>query len=305
MRRSSGTLAVSLAVVLTAALPVLDTGAAEAATVISGHSFLRADGDAASPSTSAGVDEADHDGNYAMSVSDSDTGPDGTANVAVSQTDSASGSSYSTRGSVSASASAVADANFRNELEALFTVSETGQWSWTLTASTGGSACPETVVKFGPAGGSDSFAYALVDCADTSYAGSGSVTLQEGVEYAYSGFVNDTITGQSAEVSWDLRISKGVASPAAVRNTSKPTVTGTKRVGEKVRATKGSWTGNPSAFTYQWRRGGNKIIKATKRTYTLKAKDKGKRISVKVVASHPQRGSASATSKSYLVKRAL
>jgi hypothetical protein len=46
-----------------------------------------------------------------------------------------------------------------------------------------------------------------------------------------------------------------VTSPAAApKNTERPTISGTARVGQTLTANPGSWSGNPDAFSYQWQR---------------------------------------------------
>jgi len=73
-----------------------------------------------------------------------------------------------------------------------------------------------------------------------------------------------------------------VAKGDAAKVKKKPKVTGTKRVGKKLKVSKGTWSLKGVKFSYQWLRNGKKISKATKRTYKLKKKDLGKRISVRV-----------------------
>lgn len=64
---------------------------------------------------------------------------------------------------------------------------------------------------------------------------------------------------------------------------SQPTVTGTMTVGKKLTAHRDTkTTPTASKVTYQWLRGGVAISGARGATHTLKAADKGKRISVKV-----------------------
>lgn len=65
-----------------------------------------------------------------------------------------------------------------------------------------------------------------------------------------------------------------------------PKVSGNAKVGKKLTVKRGTWTSGTS-FKYQWYRDGKIISKATKASYTLKAADTGKRISVKVKGSKP------------------
>jgi uncharacterized membrane protein len=75
---------------------------------------------------------------------------------------------------------------------------------------------------------------------------------------------------------------------AASRFTSTPTpkISGTAQVGKKLTAKPGSWKPSKGVkLTFQWQRNGTKIKGATKKTYTLKTADKGKKITVKVTAT--------------------
>jgi len=50
-------------------------------------------------------------------------------------------------------------------------------------------------------------------------------------------------------------------------NSSVPTISGTAQVGQTLTATTGTWTHNPTSFTYQWKRAGTAIGGATGLTY--------------------------------------
>jgi hypothetical protein len=63
------------------------------------------------------------------------------------------------------------------------------------------------------------------------------------------------------------------------------TVTGTFKKGKKVKATVTNAQVSGVKYKYQWLRNGKAIKKATKSTYKLTAKDKGKKISVKVTGT--------------------
>lgn len=86
-----------------------------------------------------------------------------------------------------------------------------------------------------------------------------------------------------------------IAAAAAPANTAAPTITGTATVGQTLSASTGTWTNSPTAYTYQWNRGGSAIAGATASTYVLTAADSGTTITVTVTASNSA-GSASATS---------
>lgn len=71
------------------------------------------------------------------------------------------------------------------------------------------------------------------------------------------------------------------ASVIAVR----PTVVGTPRVGAKLTAAAGKWGPGKVKLTYRWLRNGRPISGATKKSYRLTKRDRGKRMSVKVTGS--------------------
>lgn len=80
-------------------------------------------------------------------------------------------------------------------------------------------------------------------------------------------------------------------------NATRPSISGRTKVGKKLTAKPGSWTPAGLTFGYAWLRNGNAIGGATKKTYVLKAKDRGKKISVRVTARKDGLGKASATSR--------
>jgi len=91
------------------------------------------------------------------------------------------------------------------------------------------------------------------------------------------------------------------AAQAAPKNTALPTISGVTHEGRTLTASKGTWTGNPTSFTYAWSRcnmQGNKctaIGGATANTYALQAADVGGTVHVTVTAKNAD-GSTSATS---------
>ena len=78
-------------------------------------------------------------------------------------------------------------------------------------------------------------------------------------------------------------------------NTVAPVISGTLNVGETLTTTNGTWDNSPTAYSYQWLRGGAAISGATSNTYTLVGADEDEFISCKVTASNVY-GSADATS---------
>jgi hypothetical protein len=86
-----------------------------------------------------------------------------------------------------------------------------------------------------------------------------------------------------------------VGNAAPLTNTARPTITGTPRVGEQLTAGEGSWTGNPTSFTFQWQRCDVDAVTcldvtgATGRTYGVRLADLGFRLRVVVTAHKNER----------------
>ncbi|WP_145500526.1 hypothetical protein [Streptomyces sp. CFMR 7] len=91
-----------------------------------------------------------------------------------------------------------------------------------------------------------------------------------------------------------VKIAKG----DAPRATAKPTISGKAKVGAKLTAGKGKWTPAPTSYSYQWYANGKAIPKATGSKLTLKAAQRGKKITVKVTAHRTGHTSGTSTSTS-------
>jgi uncharacterized repeat protein (TIGR02543 family) len=78
--------------------------------------------------------------------------------------------------------------------------------------------------------------------------------------------------------------------------TPTPTISGTTAVGETLTALPGSWSPEPTSFTYVWKRAGSAIDGATAATYDLQAADAGHVISVTVTAVKTGRTASPQTS---------
>lgn len=76
-----------------------------------------------------------------------------------------------------------------------------------------------------------------------------------------------------------------------------PTVSGKVKVGSKLTAKPGTWSPKPDKYSYQWYRSGAPISKATKSTYKVTSRDRGKVMYVKVTASKKGYISKTTTSK--------
>jgi hypothetical protein len=92
-----------------------------------------------------------------------------------------------------------------------------------------------------------------------------------------------------------------VSSSSAPKNTARPTISGTPRVGEELTADPGNWTGVPDKFAYQWQRcdaaatGCVDVAGATGKAYGVRSGDVDKRLRVAVAATNDA-GSTTATS---------
>ncbi|WGY01032.1 hypothetical protein QI633_21135 [Nocardioides sp. QY071] len=82
-----------------------------------------------------------------------------------------------------------------------------------------------------------------------------------------------------------------------------PRLVGKARPGKVLKVKGGAWTPTPSALTYQWLRNGKAIKKATKASYRITRKDRGKRISVRVTADTAGLAGSVWTSKKVKVRR--
>src|SRR3984893_14778379 len=79
-------------------------------------------------------------------------------------------------------------------------------------------------------------------------------------------------------------------------NSSVPTISGTAQVGQTLTATTGTWTHNPTSFTYQWKRAGTAVGGATASTYVPVAADVGNTLMVAVGATNSGGCASPATS---------
>ena len=107
-----------------------------------------------------------------------------------------------------------------------------------------------------------------------------------------------------SEPSWSAAAYKAPTPPKSTKKitvTKAPKISGTAKVGKKLKATKGSFKPAPSKITYQWKRNGKAIKKATKSTYKLTKSDAGKKITVTVTATRSGYTKAAKTSKAVAV----
>jgi len=88
------------------------------------------------------------------------------------------------------------------------------------------------------------------------------------------------------------------ASATAPVNTVAPNVTGSAYVGDLLTTTDGTWSGTPTSFSYQWKRGATNIG-TNANTYTLVSADANLNITCVVTATNAT-GSTNATSNVFV-----
>ena len=100
-----------------------------------------------------------------------------------------------------------------------------------------------------------------------------------------------------------------IASNAApLDNTARPTITGTARVGNELTGTEGTWTGNPTSFSFQWQRCNIDAVTcldvtgATGRTYGVRLADLGFRLRVHVTARKDGRSGTASSAPTAVVE---
>jgi hypothetical protein len=84
------------------------------------------------------------------------------------------------------------------------------------------------------------------------------------------------------------------------RASTPPSISGTGKAGRTLTCAPGTWSHNPTAFTYQWYRNGTPIQGATRSTYTVQRLDEGTTLTCTVTALNAD-GSGQATSKGFNV----
>ncbi|MEU4419060.1 SdrD B-like domain-containing protein [Actinoplanes sp. NPDC024001] len=106
-------------------------------------------------------------------------------------------------------------------------------------------------------------------------------------------------TAASATSAATAFVAKGKA-PAA---TTKPKITGTAKVGKKVKVSVGAWSPKADAYRYEWRLNGKLIRGATGATLKLKASMRGKKLTVTVIAVKAGHLDGKAKSKAVKIKK--
>ena len=104
-----------------------------------------------------------------------------------------------------------------------------------------------------------------------------------------------TINGNWMEAWEAITATPPVAAPV---NTVAPDVTGSQNVGDVLTTTNGTWTGSPTSYAYQWKRGATNVG-ANANTYTLVSADAGLNMTCVVTATNAT-GSTPATSNIFI-----
>ncbi|MFD0316301.1 FG-GAP-like repeat-containing protein [Streptomyces flavalbus] len=104
--------------------------------------------------------------------------------------------------------------------------------------------------------------------------------------------------------NWEYPRGSFTVTPAPLKNTTAPAVTGTARVGSRLTAAPGSWTPAPDSYTYQWKANGQAISGATASTYLVPASLRGKKVTVAVTARRSGWASTTAESSARVITAA-
>lgn len=179
------------------------------------------------------------------------------------------------------------------------TISGTPQVGQTLTASNGTWTNSPT-----------SFAYQWLRC---NPGGNACTNVPNATQKTYTLVVADAgrtmrvrVTATNADGSASAESTQTAPVTPAVstdgpKNTEAPTISGTPKVGQTLTANEGSWTGNPTSYSYQWQRCDvdvatcSSVVGATAKTYPVRVADLGYRLRVAVTARNAK-GSATASS---------
>ena len=179
------------------------------------------------------------------------------------------------------------------------TISGTPQVGQTLTAGNGTWTNAPTT-----------FAYQWLRC---NPGGNGCADVANGTQRTYTLVGADagrtmrvrvTATNADGSASAQSQQTAGVTPASSTdgpKNTEPPTITGTAKVGQVLTAVEGSWTSNPTSYSYQWQRCDAdvatcaSVVGATAKTYAVRLADLGFRLRVGVTARNAK-GSATANS---------
>jgi hypothetical protein len=112
--------------------------------------------------------------------------------------------------------------------------------------------------------------------------------------------VNQGKAGNLTTAQMSAAITSGLAGFVPPVNTTAPAVTGTPSLGNNLTCSNGVWSGAPTAYTYQWLRGGAQIAGATSNVHAVVGADSGATLTCRVTAEN-KAGSTSALSNGVAV----
>ena len=154
------------------------------------------------------------------------------------------------------------------------TISGTAQVGQTLTASTGAWTNSPTVFVY---------QWASAGAPISGAAASTYIPVTSDIGNALAVYVT------AANISGHNKPTASAPTGAVINiipaNSTVPTISGTAQVGQTLTATTGTWTNNPTSFTYQWNRAGTAISGATASSYVPVTTDIGNMLTVSVVAA--------------------
>jgi hypothetical protein len=88
-------------------------------------------------------------------------------------------------------------------------------------------------------------------------------------------------TLEYSSLTWSPQSAPSAAIAIGTLSGTRPTISGTRKVGRRLTAVRGTWTAG-TTFSYRWYANGHAISGATGRTFTPKTRHAGKRVSVRV-----------------------
>ncbi|MEU3980961.1 Ig-like domain-containing protein [Streptomyces sp. NPDC026672] len=167
----------------------------------------------------------------------------------------------------------------------------------TAARVTGTARAGSTVTCSVSFGGASSVSYAWLTDGKVIGGQTGRTRTLGGTEYKHKVACRATgrnTTGSTASTSPAVTVALGPALKAG----TKPSISGTHRVGYRQTAKSGSWTPAATSYGYVWKRDGRTITGATRSTYTPTRSDRGHRLTVTVTAKRGGYADGSATSVS-------
>lgn len=155
----------------------------------------------------------------------------------------------------------------------------------TGTPTTTGETNSFTPFTVSAAQGLPAYTYSLVNApGGMAVDSSGVVTWSSPAAGSYNAIVvrvTDSL-GNTADITFNLTIAQSAAAPV---NSVAPVVSGTAQVGQTLTTTNGTWTGSPSGYIYQWKRGATNVG-TNQNTYVPVTGDIGSAISCVVTATN-------------------